>query len=254
MARKIYYKVENDSSNSISDCQWDDLLRLQHWYNSEFDWTAGRLGFRMYAVFPNLGNQPDDADSIDKKIFERKKYFKDNGLSDNESILKLESEGLVVIQKGGYSENTIASGFTRVAGNEFNAYLVCEFLLKSSLILRDSKIVVQDEGEFIKSKKVVFHRGSVMMKIQKESSAGKLHEMILNRHLFSLVDPTKYKNFPEFNNMVEDFRSLDEKEKKEIISDWNWLGYAGNYDIHGDDIRGYDLNKKVKSFILEIMP
>jgi len=31
-----------------------------------------------------------------------------------------------------------------------------------------------------------------------------------------------------------------------------WLGFENNYDINGDDIQGFDLNKKVARF--EIVP
>ncbi|MBA4312194.1 MAG: hypothetical protein C0417_06155 [Chlorobiaceae bacterium] len=253
MARKIFYKIIDEPSNKISDQEWDDVLRLQHWYNSEFIWTAGRLGFRMYAVFPNIDSNLIDFESLDKIIHERKKILRQNGLTENETIQILEAEGLVITQKGGYIDKSLASGFTRVACNEFNAYLVCEFLLKSSLILRNSTITVSDEGEFIKSKSVMFHQGNAILRKDNEKSGERLPEMILNRHIFAIVDPSKYNHHPDYRNTINNFSTLNQEEKESILTDWNWLGFAGNYDIHGDDVRGYDLNKKVRSFYLEII-
>jgi hypothetical protein len=253
MARKIFYKILDNPANKITDCEWDDVLKLQHWYNSEFIWTAGRLGFRMYAVFPNRDYKTSDVNELYKLIHERKKNLKENGLTENETIQKLEAEGLIIAQRGGYVENSLASGFTRVAGNEFNAYLVCEFLLKSSLLLKNSYIIVNDEGNFIKSKEIIFHQGNVIFRVHEKTTIERTHQLILNRHIFSIVDPAKYNNHPEFKNSFKDFDKLDRDEQQAIVSDWNWLGYADNFDIHGDDVRGYDLNKKIKGFFLEII-
>ncbi|MBI5476233.1 MAG: hypothetical protein HY964_05785 [Ignavibacteriales bacterium] len=253
MARKIFYKILNDNNNQITNKEWDDVLKLQHWYNSEFIWTAGKLGFRMYAVFPNLDYNVSDVDELHKIIHERKRTLKSAGLTENESIQKLEEEGLVIAQKGGYVDNCLASGFTRVAGNEFNAYLVCDFLLKCSLLLQQSSIIVNDEGIFIKSKEIIFNRGNVIFKVKEKEMLDRYHQMIINRHIFSVVDPAKYNNFPEFKNNVYGFDKLDKEERGSVLTDWNWLGFSDNFDLYGDDVRGYDLNKKIKGFFVEIV-
>ncbi|MBI1807277.1 MAG: hypothetical protein HYR76_09540 [Ignavibacteria bacterium] len=251
MARKLYYKIIDDGINKIRDAEWEEILRLQHWYNSEFIWTAGRLAFKMFAVFPNIGQHSNDADAIRQRIIQRRIELEQQGLSDNETINRLESEGLIIAQKGGYFDQCLASGFTRVAGNEFNAYLVCDFLLKASLIAKEARIVIYDEGEFIKPKSIKVHRGGIKLSLRDETKTARFTNMILHRRIFSVVDATKYDQFPRFQTTIMDFNEMTFDERLSILKDWNWLGFENNFDINGDDIQGFDLNKKVTRFELE---
>jgi hypothetical protein len=254
MARKIYYKIIDDGTNRLTDEQWETILRLQHWYNSEFIWTAGKLGFRMYAVFPNSSNSSLAIEELQKRIAERRKELLGQGISENQTILQLESEGLVFVQKGGYFDQCLASGFTRIAGNEFNAYLVCEFLLKTSTIAPNAVISVYDEGEFIKTKRIKFLNGDLLVETKEESTMRYINEIVANRHLFGIVDPAKYDQFPHFRTTITGFNDLEIEDKLSIMKDWNWLGYGRNFDRDGDDVRGFDLNKKVRNFICQNRP
>ncbi|HEY6192048.1 MAG TPA: hypothetical protein VI215_06930 [Bacteroidota bacterium] len=248
MARKLYYTVADDGQNRVSEPEWEDILRLQHWYNSEFIWTAGRLAFKMFAVFPNIDARFHNEEELWQRILRRKRELRQAGASENQIILQLEMEGLVIAKKGGYFDHCLASGFTRVAANEFNAYLVCEFLLKASGIAREISITLQDEGEFVKPKKVIFRNGRVLLPLQ-DSSRRSLYEMMVgNRHVFAIVDAAKYDRFPFYQTTIADFNDLPADEQHGILKDWNWLGFENNYDINGDDIQGFDLNKKVASF------
>jgi hypothetical protein len=249
MARKIYYKIIDDGINNLTEEQWEEILRLQHWYNSEFIWTAGKLGFRMYAVFPNATNSSLTIDDLQKKIHERRQELLLKGLSENQMIHQLESEGLVFVQKGGYFDQCIASGFTRVAGNEFNAYLVCEFLLKTSMIASSAVISVYDEGEFIKTKRIKLSNTDVLLESTEESTSRYIDEIITHRHLFGIVDPAKYDYYPHFRTTISEFNDMEIEDKLSIVKDWNWLGYGRNFDRNGDDVQGFDLNKKVRNFI-----
>ncbi len=251
MARKLYYKVVDDGENKISNAEWDGILRLQHWYNSEFVWTAGRLAFKMYAVFPNIQPDAEDSDERWQKIVQRRLELESEGLSENETIQRLEAEGLVIAQRGGYFDRCIASGFTRVAGNEFNAYLVSEFLLKASLIAPHAAISAYDEGAFIKPKNVIFRAGTVSLQLRDPSRRAFYEGMVRNRHVFAVVDAAKYDHFPRFQTTIVDFNALSIDEKLSILKDWNWLGFENNFDINGDDIQGFDLNKKVVRFELQ---
>jgi hypothetical protein len=252
MARKLYYTVADDGRNNLSESQWEEILRLQHWYNSEFIWTAGRLAFKMFAVFPNIDSGFNNEEDLWQNILERKKELRRAGVSENQIILQLEMEGLVIAKKGGYFDQCLASGFTRVAANEFNAYLVSEFLLKASCIAGEISIALQDEGEFVKPKRVIFRNGRVLLPLRDNARRSVYDMMVGNRHVFAIVDAAKYDRFPTYQTTIADFNSLPADEQHGILKDWNWLGFENNYDINGDDIQGFDLNKKVKSF--EILP
>ncbi|MDI6779195.1 MAG: hypothetical protein QME25_03205 [Bacteroidota bacterium] len=233
MARRIHYFVRDNGVNIISDEEWEKIQKLQRWYNSEFIWSAGRLALKMYSIFPNWENK-----NVDKKLFweiisKRRNELSKLELSENRIIEQLQEEGLIIAKRGGYRDNCIASGFTKVAGNEFNAYLVCEFLLKVSTIAQKCCIEVHDEGKFIKCQTVSFKNGDVTSD---------------QRKIFSTVNPEKYNNFPRYHTYVLNYAGLDIDDKNKILHDWKWLGFDDNYDFNGDDSSGYDLNKKIRGF------
>ena len=248
MARKIYYKVIDNNQNVITDEQWEQILCLQHWYNSEFIWTAGKLGFKMFSVFPNIDCNIMEPVDLQIKINERRSELHEEGLSQNQIIRKLESEGLIIVLKGGYFDGCIASGFTRVADNEFNAYLVCDFLLKASKLAPDAVISILDEGEFIKTQKIKLKNGIVSVICESLSDYSYFQTLVSNKHVFSIVDSSKYNHHPKFYHTIANFNNLTNQNKRRILGNWNWLGYENNYDYNGDDFFGYDLNKKVSKF------
>ena len=245
MARRIEYRVQDRTWNSISDQEWAQIKRLEHWYNSEFEWRTGRLAFKMFAIFPNWEKFVDSGDSTWEEIHGRYRQLRSMGHSENAALVDLEREGLVVLKKGGYKENCIASGFTRVAGNEFNAYLVCEFLLKCSFIANHAEFEASDEGDFIKCKHITLRNGVVQVHVRRVQDSIRVQRMVEERHIFSVVDSTKYDKLPAFKNVVHGFNEMDKEERRKVLEDWNWLGFASSYDSDGDDRQGYDLNRKV---------
>ena len=248
MGRKLYYRVEDTPSNSISDEEWDRILRLQKWYNSEFIWSCGRVAFKMFSVFPNWEYLSIDSASYWDAVRKRACDLRRTTANENEVTRTLEREKLVIAKKGGYFDGSLASGFTKVAANEFNAYLVCEFILKSSTIARDAEFILRDEGGFVKCREVVIKQGIVKVIPKDSRSQSRVRELVENRRVFSIVNPTKYDKFPKFKTTVVGFNDLDEDDRRLIVKDWNWLGFSGAYDRDGDDIVGYDLNQKVLGF------
>ena len=248
MARKLYYKILDDGTNGIQPEEWEEISRLEHWYNSEFIWTAGKLALKRFAVFPNLDGHEGEEDALWKNIVDRKMELRKEGHNEEEIVRLLEAANMVIAKKGGYFDGCIASGFTRVAANEWNAYLVCEFLLRCSRIASGAVISVEDEGGFIKTKRIQLSQGTVILKTIDQQNASFCELAATNHHVFSIVDPEKYDRFPTFTSTVAEFNSMDPDERHMVLKDWNWLGFENNYDRNGDDVQGADLNKKVNSF------
>lgn len=252
MARKLYYKVIDDGLNILRSDEWEDIQRLQHWYNSEFIWSGGKLALKMFAIFPNMeSGWFENEEQLHARIRERQEALRANHTPENDILLQLERDGLIILKKGGYIDGCLASGFTRVAANEFNAYLVCEFLLKASLVSRDATFTIHDEGEFIKPGTVQFRAGSATVSVQHHHNPLLCDRMVSNRHVFSVVDAEKYERYPRFRPTISDFNDLPKDEQEIILRDWNWLGFENNFDVNGDDVQGFDLNKKVSSFRVE---
>ncbi len=250
MARKIYYEIREDNGNVLEHEQWEEIARLQSWYNGEFLWTAGKLAFRRYIVFPNTHDTAFTDAELLNIIHENISAWRKEGRSEEEIVDGLLQKDLIIVKRGGYQDGCIASGFTRVAGNEYNAYLVCEFLLHASRIAPGVHIGINDEGEFIKSKKAIFNDGSVFLRPDNEQALPSFESLIREQRVFSIVNDQKYNNFPPYRTIVPDFYKMDAEERRAVLQDWSWFGYHSPYDQDGDDLTGLNLNTKVRNFSL----
>jgi hypothetical protein len=232
----------------VSEERWDEILRLQRWYNSEFSWSSGRLVFRRYVLFVNAEEFADLEWSPNEIVERRKASLRQMGMGELEIVAQLERDGLVSVRWGGYQDDSYASGFTRVADNEWNAYLVCEFLLKASLAIPDVAIVARDEGQFIKTGMVRFRNGCVEV----PSPAGPSERggaATPSQRVFALIDPDRYADHKAPKNVIPQFTDRKPEERKKLVQNWNWLGF-GNAEREFDEPKdGLDLNSKVKKFV-----
>lgn len=250
MARRIVYSISKDEWNRITEEEWEELTRLQYWYNYEFHWSMGRIAFKRFLIFPNY----EDFDGLDVSLSDiitnRRRSLAREGRSEVEQVAQIEKDGLVTVHWGGFLSNSIASGFTRVADNEWNAYLVCEFLLKASEIFQHAAIRVCDEGSFIKAHSAIINKRNVSLVLGSNSNRKYLESIVDSRHVFSIVDRRKYDEHKNFRNTIPGFKRMEKDERLSVIRHWNWLGYEGSYDEAGDDLEGYDLNLKAKRFYI----
>lgn len=251
MARKLYYKIGDSGRGRLSDDEWVSITRLQHWYNSEFIWTAGKLALKMYVIFLNAEQLQMSHVELEQIVQQRRAEYAKRGFTESEIVLQLERENLIVAKRGGYFDGCLASGFTRVAGNEFNAYLVCEFLLKISLINQDIIISVHDEGEFVKPRHVNIQGGVIRIPVHEQTRLHYYENIVEHHHVFSIVDAAKYDQYPRYISAIPHFNDMTPLERQNIVREWNWLGFESNYDINGDDIQGFNLNQKVRAFVLD---
>lgn len=242
MARRIFYRIHDDGKNFISGEEWDAIRSLQHWYNSEFFWTGGKLNLRRFIVFPNYDKVGGDTDLVRSRFVELERA----GYSDEEIVRELETKRLVIVKHGGYEDGMIASGFTRVADNEFNAFLVVDFLLKVSRIARTAVLDIYDEGDFVKTHALEMANGDVTVREDRVGPA-RYQESRNSHRIFAIVNPDKYDGHREFSNRVNEFNELLPFERAKVLEDWNWLGYESkaDFDFNGDDFFGFDLNRKV---------
>ena len=250
MGRRIVYRIEDRSSNRFTDEEWDEVERLQHWYNSEFFWSTGRLALRRYVVFPNTESSGNSEIPLWDLIAKRHRLLLADGLTEREIVSLMERDKLIIVKRGGYYDNCLASGFTRIADNEWNAYLVCDFLLKASTLIPNATISLADEGRFIKTGLLELRNAIATLPGDEYCSATKAEELCRTRRIFSVVDAEKYKRHPSFGNVIPEFSKLEASEKRVLVRNWNWLGYEGNYEVDGDDRKGFNLNAKVRLFEL----
>lgn len=242
MARRIFYRAFDDGKNFISGEEWDAIRSLQNWYNSEFFWTGGKLNFKRFVIFPNYDFVGNDIGRIRGEFFKLEKA----GYCEEEIVNQLETKRLIIVKRGGYEDGVIGSGFTRVADNEFNAFLVLDFLLKVSRLASTCILEVFDEGSFVKTHSIQLANGDATV-TENEVKSEILDKVKASRRVFAVVNPDKYNGHPEFTNRVNEFNELEPNERAKVVEDWNWLGYESraSFDFNGDDFFGFDLNQKL---------
>jgi hypothetical protein len=246
MPRALRYYIPENADSRISNQEWRGIARLQHWYNSEFIWTCDRIALKRFIVFPNYDRLPDMPYRTAKYHFRKRFLAKKIELQDEIAAVRaMEEEGLYSVRWGGVRDNSIASGITRVADNEFNAYLTCEFLLKCSTIAREATFNVEDEGRFILPGRAMFRDGAVLI------FADDLYPEGAEIHLdvpqvFSVVNPSKYDEHPRFQQNVEDFNDLDDENLHAATHEFGVLGFAPNYDSAWGDSEGLNLQLRAR--------
>lgn len=249
MGRRILYRIPASDAHAVSEEQWDEVLRLQRWYNTEFFWSSGRLVFRRYVLFVNAEEFSDLEWSPQEIVESRKAFLREGGLNELDIVRQLERDGLVSVRWGGYQDHSYASGFTRVANNEWNAYLVCDFLLKVSLAVPGAAIVVMDEGQFIRTGTVQFRNGSVEVPLKTPGASEAASQAIQSGRVFAVVDPVRYADHKVAKNVIPQFSKREREERRKLVQDWNWLGFGNRGSEIEEPKAGLDLNAKVKRFV-----
>jgi hypothetical protein len=246
MPRSLRYFIPDSTDNGISNAEWKEIARLQHWYNSEFIWSCDRLAMKRFILFANYDKLPEMPYRTAKFHFRKRFLAKKIELQDEIAAVRaMEEEGLFSVRWGGVRDNSIASGITRVADNEFNAYLVCEFLLKCSTIAREATFHVEDEGGFILPGRAMFRDGSVL--ISRDDLYPEGVDVPLDvPQVFSVVNPAKYDEHPRFEQSVEDFEELDDEEIHAASHEFGVLGFAPNYDSAWGDNEGLNLQLRAR--------
>ncbi len=250
MPRALRYYIADTPENTISDAQWREIARLQHWYNSEFIWSCDRIGLKRYILFPNYEVMPDMPYHTAKYHFRKRLLAKKIELQDELAAVRaMVEEGLFSVRWGGVRDDSIASGITHVADNEFNAYLLCEFLLKCSTIATDATFVVEDEGRFVLTHRVMFRNGAIMV-AHDDAYRSPREETLDVPQIFSVVNPTKYDEHPGFSQNVEGIADLDDDELHESVSKYGVLGFAQNYETAWGDGEGLNLQQRARKVVL----
>jgi hypothetical protein len=162
-------------------------------------------------------------------------------------VAQLEVDHLVFVKWGGYYDNCLASGFTRVADNEWNALLVCDFLLKVSTLIPHVVVSIHDEGRFVRTKRLWLRDGVAMLQRKPSELPPQMGELVKRKQFFSIVNPDRYDRHPSLRNSIPNFKDLDDADRRALLKDWNWLGFGNKYETV-ERSGGVDLNQKLRGF------
>lgn len=247
MPRALRYYVDANAENTITNEQWAEIAALQHWYNSEFIWSCDKIGLKRYILFPNYDHLPEMPYRTARFHFRKRLLQKKIELGDwILAVEAMEKEGLFHVRWGGVRENAIASGITHVADNEYNAYLLCEFLLKCSTIATEATFTVEDEGKFVRPGRAMFRNSAILVSRDDLQVIHHDVESLDTPQVFAVVDPKKYDDHPQFSQSVEDFSELDEAEITQAVGKHAGLGFGENYDTPWGDNEGLNLQLRAR--------
>lgn len=237
MGRTLHYTVIN--SEKITKEEKLSMLKISDFFNSgDFKdvWTCENFYLNPKQYYPNWNNGSDW-----NKIEQRYAKLESEGLNSLEIIEKLIEEGLA---KANDINPERIWGFTKVAGNEYNAFLVYMALITISKVTK-AKIRLRDEGEFLYGP-VLIKSGKV--KINKEESKkdwkywGKNDWIATNKYnVLNKMTKQKelIKQYPEYTDKIFEFcrnvEPADFKDYAQYNAGQIMAGFYGEY---------YSLNKE----------
>lgn len=247
MPRALRYYVDDNGENVITNDEWTQIAAVQHWYNSEFFWSCDQIDFKRYILFPNYDHMPEMPYRTARFHFRKRLLAKKIELGNwIEAIEALVEEGLFSVRWGGTRDNSIASGITHVADNEYNAYLLGEFLLRCSTIAPKAVFTLEDEGRFVIPGRARFRNGEIIVHREDLEAAGRDTDSLDTPQVFSVVNHARYDDHPTFTQNVEDFQELDDAELAKAIGRTNGLGFGENFDTPWGDNEGLNLQSRAR--------
>lgn len=158
MGRTIHYGFK--LSKPLDTKRINKIIDLTDEYNTKYVWTCENVGFSNFGFFPNweywraLKGENYSRDLIWKAIDTAYKSNEKFGMSHLDNIMNLRQIKRIIsfhqCDEKGNPDLKEFHGFTKVAGNEWNALLTLAWLVEVSRVVPEAMIEVYDEGEFLK--------------------------------------------------------------------------------------------------------
>lgn len=141
MGRTLHYGIEGNISPTKS--QYQKLLDLCNSYNEKYNWTCENvhLGIDYYPNWEHFRKDKNEDNAWDI-INQNYNALKAQGLEEIDIIYTLEKMNYVLLY-----ERDELRGFTKVCGNEDNAYYVINFVLDCSKVFPKREFYLHDEGD-----------------------------------------------------------------------------------------------------------
>ena len=222
MGRTLHYYIPQ--RYEIDKEQWEAISKIQRDYTKNYKWTCEEPSLELLSYYPNW-ERFESADLARRYIDNRTKELQKQYRYELDVIEALGREDLVKIERGGYQRNRTASGFTKVASNEYNAKLILDFLLDISPIIPDAEVYLKDEGDFLLTGVIIqneqlkvdskaankqlryldkmAHEHSELEAYFKNSYQ-KLKNGLETKRVIANVDPKRYEDHPEFRSLCFD--------------------------------------------------
>ncbi len=155
MGRTLFYKLHRNPAIKVTDGDWERIDKLTTCFRTKFRWSCETVGFYTLDFHPRWREWfPDSRLPSDQKGWEfvnaAYEELKQKGLSRLKIIRRLHRQKLIDYDGANGLDLQSALGSTKVAGNEYNAFLVAVWLAEVSKLLPHHKFELRDEGRFLK--------------------------------------------------------------------------------------------------------
>jgi hypothetical protein len=193
-----------------------------------------------------LPNKPYDDDYVENKI----KELRNRGLDDYAIYKKLFSKKIIYYFSINPFKTCELRSFVKVYGDEFNAYLVYNILIHISKKLKNVKIRVEDEGEylitpvFLQNGKAIPDLNSVYSDIRRYLVSGDslLKQKVVNSELFKNL-PDQFVSDININNFDHEKDIFDELANLNLIYQILKNHITYHYELYIYNLEKRDVNK-----------
>ena len=158
MGRTLHYTMHPNHSVTVTEGDWEKVETITDYFNHNFKWTCEDVGFNNLSYYPRWLNRFPDSKLKEAPTevlwrFLDAEYvkLKEKGLSRFAIIRDLHKRKFIAFYNDSDClELQKAHGFTKVAGNEWNALLVVAWLTAVSTMLPHHDFELHDEGKLLK--------------------------------------------------------------------------------------------------------
>lgn len=250
MGRTLHYNIKENKKIPITDADWERIHLLTRWFITNFKWTCEQPSFSNIDYYPRWPDWFRDSKlprlnstmEIWEYVTNAYEELEAKGLSTLQILRELNVKKFIAFLGNNPDKLQLqkAYGFTKVAGNEFNALLVTAWITAISHILPNHTLTLYDEGEFL-TKELVIKNGMARPKY------GKVWRKI--GAYCRPVNPGDFKEHPQFQTAVITVGG----DGQAIISGGSQImaGFYGEYfQEAGDKI---DMLKVLDSYVQEAL-
>lgn len=171
MGRTLHYELQENKSVGLTEADWDKINQITKYFVDNYKWTCEQPQFSNIGYFPRWpewfkdsalpklpgGNTNDNVQKYWDVVESEVKKLEAKNLTRLQTVKELLARKIIALH--GDDPNVIdlqkAHGFTKVAGNEWNAVLVTAWLTAVSKVLPQHVFTLHDEGDFLTTRLVI---------------------------------------------------------------------------------------------------
>jgi hypothetical protein len=241
MARTLFYFISSAAPEGMTACHWQTIEALRDFYNREFYLDRRRIQLAPVEYMPRWPEiYPDSL--LGTNDYELGWRLIQEQLHSGRSLEVMEREKLIVTKQ---NPENMYLGITQTRNNHWDAFLVCEFLLKVSYLSPDLSIEVFDESDFIPSGHLIIRNGEAEAQLSSSYIYWVKQEKVEWMEKYVLKNRELWESRKVFLPLERSALAVDLEKSKEIPLPIHWDKLFTTNDEHGI----LDLNTKCQEVL-----